>query len=326
MDNFVIGVDGGGTKTDAVIVSQSGTILGRTQGGGSNLQAIGKDRLKKEILATLDRLLKGTNVPEQKVAGVFLGLAGAGRKSDQSTIQHLFDETPYRGKIHVDSDAIIALAGAFGNQPGIILISGTGAICFGKNQKGRIVRAGGWGYLLGDEGSGFYIGREAIIAALKDLDGRGERTSLRKEIEIRFKLRNIDEIIPPIYQQKIDRVAIADLAPVVFEEAKKGDAVAQVIIKQAGMELGNLAKSVAQKLGFNDDTVKVALIGSVFKQKDMLINEIAKVLYDISWDIQIADPEYIPSIGAAILAMEKCGFELNKRVFENLKNLTYPSV
>ncbi|MBN2008642.1 hypothetical protein JW960_04760 [candidate division KSB1 bacterium] len=326
MDNFVIGVDGGGTKTEAVLVTQGGNIISRALGGSTNYQAVGGDKLKREILNMIDKLLKGANVPPAKITNIFLGLAGAGRKSDQETIERLFKDTEFQNSIVVDSDAIIALSGAFANQPGIILIAGTGAICFGRNSGGRVVRSGGWGYLLGDEGSGYYIGREAILAALKDLDGRGDRTSLRKEIEVKFQLRNIDEIIPRVYQQKIDRVAIADLTPMVFDEAKKGDEVAQMIIKQAGSELGKLAKSVAQKLGFSDDAIKVALIGSLFKQKEELINEIAKELYEISWDIEILDPQFGPSIGAAILALEKAEVEISEMVLANLANTAQISI
>lgn len=214
---------------------------------------------------------------------------------------------------------MVALAGAFGTNPGIIIIAGTGAICFGKNSEGKLVRSGGWGYLLGDEGSGYFIGREAIIAALKDLDGRGEKTKLRSKLEKHFKLSSIDQIIPHIYQNRIDRVAIADLAPIVFEQASQGDAIAEEIIRRTGKELGSLAKSVAQHLNFESDEIKVALIGSIFKQKDMLINEISKELYEISWNVEISDPMFAPQYGAALLALQKSGAEINEMLLKNLQ-------
>ncbi len=322
MDKYVIGVDGGGTKTEAILVDRSGTIIAKIRGGSTNYQALGGDRLKKELLSMFQRLLEKSNVASNKLSCVFLGLAGAGRKSDQSAIKALFDDTDFRDKISVDSDAIIALAGAFANGPGIILIAGTGSICFGKNAEGKIVRSGGWGYLLEDEGSGYYIGRKAILAALKDFDGREEQTTLRRALEAKFHLNTIDEIIPMIYQNKIDRVAIAELALLVFEQARNNDAVATLIIKQTGRELGKLAKAVAKKLTFANEKIRVGIIGSVFKQKDLLINEISKELYEISWDIQIMNPEYDPTLGAAFLAFEKSGIAVDENILTNLKKAT----
>ncbi len=319
MDKFVIGVDGGGTKTEAVLISRTGEIIARIRGGSSNLQALGEEKLKQELTRLISKLLKKNNVPTNKVLWLFLGLAGAGRKSDQKKIAALFDDTEFKSKLSVDSDAIIALAGAFGNCPGIILISGTGSICFGKNEKGKIVRSGGWGYLLGDEGGGYYIGREAVMAALKDQDGRGESTKLRNMLETKLDLYSIEEIIPLIYQNKFDRVAIAELALNVFELAKNDDAVSLQIIKNAGKELGKLAKAVAYRLGFTDDTIKIALIGSVFKQKEMLVNEISKELFELSWNIEISEPQFDPAIGAAILAFEKAGVYVNEPLIDSLK-------
>ena len=326
MDKFVIGIDGGGTKTDVVIVNQQGSIIGRTKGGSSNYQVLGGAKLKQVILSLLKNVLKGTNVPANKIAHIFMGLAGAGRKSDQQEIVQLFNDSEFNNKITVDSDAIIALVGAFGNQPGIILISGTGSICFGMNTKGKVIRSGGWGYLLGDEGSGYYIGREAILASLKSFDGRGEKTSLCKEIEKKFELKSIDLIIPKIYKNKIDRTTIANLAPLVFNESNNDDEVAKQIIKHAGNELGKLAKAVAQKLNFTDGEIKVALIGSIFKQRKLLLNEITKELYELSWDVEITEPKFAPAIGAAILALEKNGKFIDENILLNLTNSSYVTI
>ncbi len=320
MNRYVIGVDGGGTKTEFALLDYSGNIIGRAKGDSTNYQAIGGKKLKAELLKGFGAVMNSSDVPAVKIEHVFLGLAGAGRESDRKEIISLFDDTEFNKKITVDSDAMVALAGAFGTGPGIIIISGTGAICFGKNCEGKIVRSGGWGYLLGDEGSGYFIGREAIIAALKDLDGRGDKTRLREKIEKHFKLTSIDQIIPHIYQNRIDRVAVADLAPIVFEQANQGDAVAEEIIRSASKELGIMARAVAQQLNFESDEIKVALIGSIFKQKEMLINEISKELYEISWNVQISDPMFPPQYGAALLAFQKVGIEINNPLLKNLKN------
>jgi N-acetylglucosamine kinase-like BadF-type ATPase len=256
MEKYVLGVDGGGTKTEVVLVNRKGTVIAITRGGSTNYQAIGGEGVKLELSTLFRKILKKTNVSTGKIARLFLGLAGAGRKSDQNAIIKLFDGSEFEDKISVKSDAIIALTGAFSNRPGIIIIAGTGAICFGKNSKNKIVRAGGWGYLLGDEGSGYFVGRNAITSALKDFDGRGEKTSLRNVVETRYNLESIEEVIPLIYQNKINRVAIADLAPLVFEQAKQGDQVAHQIVKKTGsgnkvlIKDGNLAEAMRASATF----------------------------------------------------------------------------
>jgi len=319
MNHYVIGVDGGGTKTEFVLLDYSGNVIGKLKGESTNYQVIGGKKLKEEILDGFTKIMNITNISPNKINCVFLGLAGAGRKNDQEEIIALFSDTEFSGKILVDSDAMAALAGAFGTGPGIIIISGTGAICFGKNNEGKVVRSGGWGYLLGDEGSGYFMGHEAIIAALKDLDGRGDKTKLRNRLEEHFKLTTIDQIIPYIYQEKIDRVAIADLALIVFEMANQGDAIAEQIVRRTGRELGILAKAVAHQLYFENNEIKVALIGSMFKQKEMFINEISKELYEISWNVEISDPMFEPQYGAALLALQKVEVEINEVLLNNIQ-------
>jgi N-acetylglucosamine kinase-like BadF-type ATPase len=319
MTHYVIGVDGGGTKTELALIDLDGKLVGMEKVGSSNYQAVGGEQLRDELLEGFSGLANVTNVDIDRVDQIFLGLAGAGRQTDREEIKALFDDTVFAGKITVDSDAIVALAGAFGTNPGIILIAGTGAICFGSNQDGKIVRSGGWGYLLGDEGSGYYIGREAIIASLKDFDGRGEKTSLKENLKQRFELDSIDKIIPLIYQNKIDRVAIADIAPVVFELATQGDLIAEEIVRKTGHEMGLLAKSVATQLKFSGEEINVALIGSIFKQKDILVSQISKELFDISWNVTIVEPRFQPAFGAALLGLKKKNVNVDETVLSSLE-------
>ncbi len=319
MTHYVIGVDGGGTKTELALIDLSGNLVGMEKVDSTNYQAVGAEKLRDELLEGFSSLINATNVDVGRIDHIFLGLAGAGRQKDQDEIKALFDDTIFRGKISVDSDAVVALAGAFGCQPGIIIIAGTGAICFGSNGVGKKVRSGGWGYLLGDEGSGYYIGREAILAALKDFDGRGEQTKLKERLRQLFKIDAIDKIIPLIYKNKIDRQAIAALAPLVFEMARDNDYVAEEIIRRTGFEMGLMAKAVARQLGFSGEEIKVALIGSVFKQKDMLISHISKELFEVSWNVTIVEPQFYPSIGAALMALKAKEIKIDEELLYNLE-------
>ncbi len=321
MKKYVIGIDGGGTKTDAVLVDHEGAVIGRQNGGSSNYLAIGGEELRKVLLSVIGDLLAKTDVTDSEITHIYMGFAGAGRKEDREAITGLFDNTPFQGRVSVVSDAVIALMGAFAGRPGVILISGTGSICFGVDSRGELIRSGGWGYMLGDEGSGFYIGHEAIIYALKYFDGRGVKTTLKKVIENKFNVSSIDFLVPLIYQNKIDRVAIADLAPSVFEEAGKGDKVAADIIRAAGLELGKMIKAVIRKMKNGVEQAEIALIGSVFKQKDILVPYIQEELSDLERKIEIIEPIYIPSIGAAMKGLILSGVKINESVLKNLNGI-----
>lgn len=318
MEHYVIGVDGGGTETIGVLVNEHGVVLSQGKVGATSYQAVGATRLKAEIDTLFQQLTVDLQGSSKKINHIYLGLAGVGRASDREEVGALFQDVAYADKFTIESDAMIALAGAFGGEPGIILIAGTGAICFGRSETGPVVRSGGWGYLLGDEGSGFFIGQQAIMAALKDLDGRGDKTTLRAAIEKHFDLPQIDQIIPQIYKQKIDRPEIARLAPMVFQLADQSDSVAADIIRRTGHEQGKMAKAVAENLELVNKKIRVALIGGVFNQKDILENEIAKELYELSWDVEMIEPEFSPVIGAAILALKESGKPITPKIMTNL--------
>ncbi|MBN2417318.1 hypothetical protein JXO52_15890 [bacterium] len=319
METYVIGADGGGTKLEMVLVSHDGRIKGRVVGGSANYQVIGGEKLKREILQTAAALLKENGAVPGQVSCMVLGLAGAGREDCRRDILSLFSDTDFSGKTAVDSDAMAALAGASGKKPGIILISGTGSICFGMKEDGTVIRSGGWGYLLGDEGSGYYIGNTAVIASLKDHDGRGEHTILKRIIEKRFDIDSIDKIIPLIYQNKIERSEIADLAPLVFEAAENKDHIALEIINRTGRELGKLAKAVSDQIDFPDGLVKIALIGGVFSKREMLLAEMRKAMSGDQRKILFSDPEFKPAVGSAFLALEKSGITLDEQILAHIR-------
>ena len=320
MERLFIGVDGGGTESLGILTNENGIVLETAKVGASNYQAVGAEKFKMELEKLFIRLGVDLTGKDKKVEGIFLGLAGAGRESDKQEIRDIFKNASYVNQLEVNSDAMIALAGAFSGAPGIIIIAGTGAICFGKSADGTVVRSGGWGYLLGDEGSGFFVGQQAIIAALKDLDGRGKKTRLRAAIEKKFNLKQIDLIIPKIYKGEIDRPTIASIGPIVFELAADNDLIAAELVRRTGNEQGKMARAVAEKLNLSNKKIQVALIGGVFNQRDVLENEITKELAELSEDIEIGEPQNPPVIGAAILAMKNAGLALSETILKNFSH------
>ena len=318
MSRYVLGLDGGGTKTVAVLVEDSGRVLARAQGDSSNYQVIGGEKLGQVIRDVTEEILHQANLKGQQLDHLYAGLAGAGRPADREAIHSIITRQNLARTVTVDTDAAAALSGAFAGGPGIIVISGTGAICFGKSSSDVVYRCGGWGYLLGDEGSGYYIGQQAIMAALKDLDGRGMATSLRAMIEQKYSLSSIDLIISQIYSGKIDRSEIAGLTPAVFAEYEKGDNASQIIIETAGCEIGKIVAAVSRRMGLAGEQAQVALIGSVFKQRHILLPFMEKEALKVVARVDFIDPMFEPAIGSAVLALQKENVTMTTAIMDNL--------
>ncbi|HOX85443.1 MAG TPA: BadF/BadG/BcrA/BcrD ATPase family protein [bacterium] len=318
MKKFVIGLDGGGTKTKGVLLDSHGALLASAEGESSNIQAVGEEQLERVFSGLIHQLKETSGVEPGEIAHFYAGLAGAGRPADRARISAIVEKLSNVLHYTIDTDAMAALAGAFHGGPGIIIISGTGAICFGKKENGEIVRCGGWGYLLGDEGSGYYLGQQAIIAALKDLDGRGQPTRLRQRIVDFFRLERIELIISPIYSGEIDRPTIASLAPIVFAEAESDDQVAQQIVQTAGHELGKIIAATVRAMGKTGQPVQVALIGSIFKQRDVLIPAMRDQARQSTDLIEFIDPEFEPAVGAALLGLQKEGIVVDASLIRQL--------
>ncbi len=320
---YIIGVDGGGTKTKALLAKTTGEIIGSTQAGPSNYQQVGQEGLKEICTEILQAFEKNHDIKKDEIAYWVLGLAGAGRQKEQTEATQAVASLGFPGKVEVTSDAYIALMGAFEGRPGIIIIAGTGSICFGLDENGQLYRSGGWGYLLGDEGSGYYIGHQGLLAAVKDYDGRGEPTILRPRIESFLDLASMDQIIYKIYgidgTQPLGKEDIAALAPIVFACAGDGDRVAQNIIRQAAIELAIMIHAVGKKLKKIEEPIEVATIGSIFKQKAMLLPEMQHYLKKHFSEIDIHEPVFDPAVGALIVALKRLGQHITLNVLENLR-------
>ncbi len=321
MSKRIIGLDGGGTKTLGIMINEKGELLARATGDSSNLQAIGAERLGDSLSTLVQELAAAANCSMAEIDHLYAGLAGAGRPADRETIGNIVQAKGLARRHTIDTDASAALAGAFGGGPGIIVISGTGAICFGKDEAGTLYRCGGWGYLLGDEGSGYYIGQQALIAALKDLDGRGPKTILRAVYENRYELGSIDLIISQIYSGKIDRTEIASNAPAVFDAAEGGDEVARQIVECAGREIGKLVAAAAKRMGREGRDIIVALIGSIFKQRSLLLPFMQEEAQKAAGRAVFIDPRFEPAVGSCIMGLQKEGVVISPELLENLEKV-----
>jgi len=316
--NYVVGIDGGATKTAGLLADLEGHVLAQGSAGPTNYQVVGSSGITNEVPQLVHALFASARVPEEKLASIALGLAGVGRPGEPEQVAAIVEDLHLARKVVVDHDAIIALVGALGDQPGLIVIAGTGSIALGRNAQGQRARCGGWGYLLGDEGSGYFVARQALMAALKAFDGRAGETSLTESLLAELGLETVEEIIPRVYHQGMSHDEMATLAPLVFDAARKGDAVAQGILDRAGRELGLMAAAVISRLGMKGGNVTIGLVGSLFRDKDLLLAPMQTVLS------QVVQPEFIqprlgPVQGATILALKAAGVVVTSTMLRSLK-------
>src|ERR671919_128842 len=172
---YVLGIDAGGTKTVCYLADASGQIIGEGRGGGANLQAHGELEVEKVFHAVIDQAIGEHAILP---AAICLGVAGVDRAEDDRVVRAIVRRLGFKSHALVVNDALVALIAGNGDEPGVVLISGTGSIAYGVNAAGYAARSGGWGYVLGDEGSGYWIGRSALAAAVREADGRGPKTRL----------------------------------------------------------------------------------------------------------------------------------------------------
>jgi len=307
---FIVGVDGGGTKTHAVITDKQGNILAEHFGGPSNFQIIGVEKAAETIFSLIRSCCKSVDASTENLFSVACGLTGAGRVGDQQRMAEGLRRYARRKKsplnnIIIESDARIALEGAFKGGAGIILIAGTGSIAFGKDEQERIHRVGGWGRILGDEGSGYYIGKLGVTAVTRHLDGRGEKTMLTKMIARKFGLTDQTAIINAVYKDGFD---LASVAPLVMEAARKKDKVSTLIIEQAVIELAEHVRVASSKILSSTRStvkskVKLAFIGGLIANRTLLSELLRKYIQENISLVSIIEPMASPAYGAAILAM-----------------------
>jgi len=253
-DDIVIGIDGGGSKTECWLAARSSaaspTVLGRGVSGPSNSQVVGFDRALASLDEAIDAAFTAAGLTCQVASAAVVGLAGSDRDENRRAIEEWAQRRALAVRFRVVHDALPVLVAGASQGWGVALISGTGSLAFGQGPDGRSCRSGGWGFLLGDEGSGYSIARAGLRAAARGAEGRGPATRLTDAFVRHFGVRAPLEMIAAVSPMADDRAAIAGLAEVVFGVAEGGDAMGRAILDHAAMELGAMVIAVARMLGF----------------------------------------------------------------------------
>lgn len=282
-----------------LLADGGGTVLSESQGGGANLQSSGELEVEKVLHTVMDEAIGDRGLP----AAICLGMAGVDREEDASVIQGIMRRIGYKARVIVVNDALIALVAAIGTAPGIVIVSGTGSIAYGRNAAGRAARAGGWGYILGDEGSGYWMGRHALRAVVREADGRGSRTALTGLVLRHFGVERAADLVREVYRRGLRPHAIAALAVHVQTAVDAGDEVGQDILSRGAAELVASARSVTQRLELVDQAFPFVLAGGVLRSLPALAREVTTRLPGIARKSSSQMLQGEPAKGAVLLAL-----------------------
>jgi len=300
---LVVGVDGGGTRTRAVILDGD-RVLGEGTAGPSNPLRVGIANGAAAIRDAIDRACAAALVQRDDIIAVGVGLAGVRRNDIRTRMREVLIETLGIKNIELMTDGEAALYGATDGGPGIVVISGTGSICCGVNRQGKRVFAGGWGPVAGDEGSGSWIARRALQVVARATDERGPKTALTEAACEYFQVSAPDDLATAIYAPTVTNERIAGFSKRVIEVARAGDAMARQILTEAGIELGKAAVTVIHRLKMEQERFQVTFVGGVFAAGELVIEPLRDEITRVARKAFIAKPSFSATVAAGRMAQE----------------------
>jgi N-acetylglucosamine kinase-like BadF-type ATPase len=305
MAQYFLGVDGGQSSTVALIGDENGVVMGYGATGPSNhvRGPGGLEKLRKAVTISAGAAWRnspygGKQLPTFESA--FFGMTGGGE--DKAPI---IRELIRARVLEVSHDAVTALIGATEGQPGIIVIAGTGSICFGMNARGQTARAGGWGYVFGDEGGAFGLARAALVAALRYEEGWGPPTQLRHRIITFSEAKDLNDALHKWYSVDFPRDRVASFSRQVDEAARDGDRVAREILRSGASELAQLVGHVRRRIFKPRDLVLVSHIGGVWKSR--IVRDRFRRLVEEQGESRVQAPVLGPAAGALLAAYRNAG-------------------
>ncbi len=315
---YVLGIDGGGSKTVCVLMDGERRVLGCGYGGASNYQCVGVNAARDAIVSAIFMAVSGGLKFTGKItiSAICLGLAGVGRPHDFEVVKSIVkylescDLLPIswelqENNIVICNDALVALVGGVGDDVGIVVAAGTGSIVFGRNHQGVTKRVGGWGYILGDEGGAYKIAVAGMQAAMKSYDGREISTRLIEDFKQYLSLESIENLLEIVYRHGWGVKDVAALAPIVDNAAASGDEVANNIISDAVQDLVDATFTVVKAIFNTSDAFEIVTTGSVWLGKSKIRERFTQAILKNLSSVKIILPKSEPAYGAALLALKK---------------------
>lgn len=302
--NIYLGVDGGGTKTHAVVFDEKKNVIGEGFAGASNPLRVGVEPAVANIFQALTAACEAADKSRGDIVAAVCGLAGVRRVDLRQRIRERLAQNLGIKTVEVVTDAEIALFGTTLGKAGVVVIAGTGSICYGRNDAGETAIAGGWGPLAGDEGGGAGIARRGLQAIAKASDGRGAPTKLSEAGTMYFRASTPENLLTAIYSPQMDNAKIAGFARFVIETARQKDQVALEILEEAGLELGLAVNAVISKLNLNRRKIPVGTVGSIFRAGELLTDSLLEIVRRSAPNAFLAEPLLQPASAAAQMAFQ----------------------
>jgi len=297
-----IGIDGGGTNLKALIGDENRKVIGSIKSGPVNYQSVGIDRVKESFSYLLNWCNNEYKITYEDIKCICMGCAGINNRKDEMIYKDIMNELGYSNKLLIYNDAYVALAEENREVEGAVLISGTGSIAYGISKDGTHVRVGGWGHIIGDEGSGYSIARNALNAVVRSADGIIPYTRLTKAIMDKLKVNSLEELMSYIYAPGIQKQHIGELAPIVLEMASS-DKAAENIVKNAAYDLCKMVYALRRKMNLQSFTLKLS--GSILTKSEVIRNIIIDELKHNSPEIHVITLKSEPAYGALVLAWKE---------------------
>lgn len=298
---YVIGMDGGGTKTKVCVMNLKGQEVDTLQGGSMNINSLGREGVLHNMAALFDALQERSG-DWSHLKAICIGAAGVSNPLTRETLMASVKTAGIRVQPTIFGDHQAALYGAHGKGRGMILIAGTGSICYGMDGKGGEARCGGWGHLIDDEGSGYALGRDVLSAVVQAEDGRIAPTCMRRAVFEQLGIATIQELIQFVYSPSTGKKEIAALAPIVMRGLEAGEDAAYAIIEKAAEKLSKMVFPVAAKLHM--ETGELAFCGSVITKNDVLIGKLKDKIEAKCPGLHCTEPRRDAAYGAALRSLE----------------------
>jgi N-acetylglucosamine kinase-like BadF-type ATPase len=298
---YLLGVDGGATKTLAAVLDLQEGAVHLGHGGPSNEDAVGAGSAVQALLGAAEQAIAGAGIAADRLGAAVLAIAGTDTAAIASSVRSARTDSWL-----VVNDVVAAWATATGGGPGVAVISGTGSNVFGVGPDGRGWRAGGWGHLLGDEGSGYWLGIESVKAALSDREASGPATALSDAATAFFGASSVEALASSVYSKPLTKGEIAAFAAETARLAGEGDAVARGLYERGAAELAVQIAAVVGQTGLTG-SFPVGLIGSAFKAGELFVGPLTRAIHEHSPQARVAPVAMAPVGGSLMLAARACG-------------------
>jgi N-acetylglucosamine kinase-like BadF-type ATPase len=294
---LVFGADGGGTKTLGILARASGEELAHAHAGPSNQNVIGTAAAAKNLAELIMACSRAAGRMPSEIGSAVFGLAGAGSPEEREALVAAVNrELKESLSGSVETDARIALEGAFAGEPGVVVIAGTGSVVIAKSAKGEIRHLGGWGRVLGDEGSGYFLGLQALRVMTRDFDGIASSGTLRATLEAKFGWTTREALIAAVYRGGLE---IPALAPLVLAAAAAGDAVATEILRNAAALLADQVAATFDQLGAR---AGVVFVGGLIDHESAYAGLLREAIVARCSRAEVRLPRHPPVVGAVLMA------------------------